>query len=112
MTTVALEAIQAGPQTTADSRLVIEMPDGQLPVGQHRFGVTVQDDSGNESAQVFISVVVVDTERPTAVLELRDANGRLLDDNRIPFGATFTLDSRRSTDTGGGQMVTFIWELL
>lgn len=111
MTTINLEDIQSGPVKTEDNQLTIEMPDARLPVGSHRFALTVQDDSGNESARVVISLIVVDQERPTAVLDVRDANGRPLDNNRIPFGRSFILDARRSSDAGGGRIVSFTWEL-
>lgn len=112
MTTVALETIQAAPQKTTDSQLVIEMPNAKLPVGTHKFGLTVTDDSGNKSAQMAVLVVVVDLENPTAVLEVRDATGRPVTDNRIRFGEHFILSGKLSTDAGGGTIVSYLWEML
>ena len=107
-----LEKFQAGPQTTTADRIVIEMPNGKLPVGAHKFGLTVVDDSGNQSAQMAITVVIVDLENPTAVVEVRDADGRPVTGNRIPFGASFLLSGKLSADAGGGRIASYSWELL
>lgn len=112
MTTVSLEALQAAPQKTTDSQLTIEMPNGKLPVGAHKFSLTVVDDSGNKSAPMAVTVVIVDLENPTAVVDVRDASGRPVADNRIPFGANFILSGKQSTDAGGGKIATYLWELL
>ena len=79
-----------------------------LPVGRHRFTLQVSDDSGNQSQAVELSVIMVDVFAPTAVLDLRDAEGRLVSDGRIPLGEDFLLDGRRSTDIGG-QISGFEW---
>ena len=112
MTTVKLEDIQAAPQKTADPQLTIEMPNAKLPIGSHRFELTVEDDSGNQSVPAVVTVVVLDIERPTAVIEVRDASGRPVVGNRIPFGANFILSGKLSTDAGGGRIASYLWQLL
>lgn len=112
MSTVKLEDIQAGTQTTSDSALQIEMPDGKLPIGQHKFALKVVDNSGNQSQFATLSVLVIDTQAPMAILELRDASGQPVPDNRIPYGTSFILDGKKSTDVGGGNIVKYIWELI
>lgn len=113
MTTVALGEIQRAGQdgiTTPDSVLTIEMQDDRLPLGEHRFQLTVADNSGNQSVAAIVSVFILDQQAPTAVLRVLGANGQPI--NRIPFGDTFTLDGTLSTDQGGGVIDRFVWRLL
>ena len=112
MTDITLEELLAATKVeTTDSQLVIQMPSQKLAVGQHRFSLTVQDDSGNESNAAQITVIVVDTTAPTAVLDLRDAQGRTVTNGRIEFGSGFILDGKRSVDIGG-TISKFIWEVV
>jgi hypothetical protein len=110
MTTVSLETLRKEQQTTPDPLLTIDMQDAQLPIGEHRFSLTVVDNSGNESTAAIISVVILDTTAPTAVLRALDANGRPTD--RIAFGETFTLSGDLSTDAGGGNIDRYVWRLI
>jgi hypothetical protein len=112
MSTIKLEDILAGPQTTTDSQLVINMPDKKLPVGAHRLQLTVADDAGNLSKPAIVTVIVIDTEAPTAIVDVRDAEGRPLENNSISFGEGFILSGKRSTDAGGGRIVKYVWELV
>ena len=112
MTDVTLEELLAATKVeTADSQLVIQMPSQKLAVGQHRFGLTVQDDSGNVSNLAQITVIVADTTAPTAVLDLLDEQGRTITDGRIAFGSGFILSGKRSVDIGG-TVSKFIWEVV
>lgn len=112
MTDVTLEELLAETKVkTTDSQLVIQMPSQKLAVGQHRFGLTVQDDSGNVSNVAQVTVIVVDTTAPTAVVDLRDAQGRTVTNGRIEFGSGFILDGSRSVDIGG-TISGFEWEIL
>ena len=112
MTNITLEKLLAAQKVeTADSQLVIQMPAQKLAVGQHRFSLTVEDDSGNHSQAAQITVIVVDTEAPTAVFDLQDAQGRTIADGRIAFGAGFILSGKRSVDVGG-TVSKFIWEVV
>jgi hypothetical protein len=84
------------------------MPDEKLPLGQHRFQLEVVDDSGNLSQPALITVIVVDTIAPTAILDLRDASGRVITDGQVNYGENFILNGSRSTDIGGS-IVGYTW---
>ena len=75
----------------------------QLAVGRHRFRLVVTDDSANLSDPDEVDVIVRDAVKPTAVLEAP----KLVD-----FGKSFELSGRRSTDAGGGKVVSFTWTLM
>lgn len=112
MTDIKLEELLATEKVeTTDSQLVIQMPDQKLAVGQHRFSLTVVDDSGNSSSAANVTVIVVDTTAPTAVVDLRDEQGRNVTDGRIEFGSGFILDGKRSVDIGG-TIASFVWEVV
>jgi hypothetical protein len=112
MTNITLEELLATEKVeTTDSQLVIQMPDQKLAVGQHKFSLSVEDDSGNVSKDAIVTVIVVDTAAPTAVLDLRDAQGRSVADGRIEFGSGFILDGKRSVDIGG-TIARFTWEVV
>ncbi len=111
MSTIDLEKILAGQVETADSRLDVKMPDKKLPVGTHRFQLTVEDDSGNISQPAQITVIIADSQAPTAVLDLRDVEGRTVTNGRINFGAGFMLSGKRSVDIGG-TIVKYVWEVI
>ncbi len=112
MTTKTLEDIQANPVTTNDPKLVIQMPNGKLPVGGHSFQLEVEDDSGNVSQPAQVMVIVIDDQAPTAVLTVYDEEGRPLPNNRLPFGKGFILSGKRSVDVGGGKIVKYTWSLV
>jgi len=96
---------------TANSRLAVtDRVNDPFTVGVHAFGLTVTDDSGNESAPATVTVTVVDTQAPTAVPEVLDVSGAVDADGRIPFGEAFSLDGSNSTDVGG-QIVRYEWTL-
>ena len=113
MTDIVLEDLLAQIKVeTADSQLNVLMPESKLPVGKHRFGLSVVDDSGNQSAiQAQITVIVVDKAAPTAVLDLLDDQGKLLSDGQVAFGSGFILSGNRSLDIGG-TVSNYIWEVL
>ena len=112
MTDITLEKLLENPKVeTTDSQLVIQMPKKKLAVGKHSFNLTVEDDSGNPSTPALITVIVIDSSAPTAVLDLNDANGRLISDGRVSFGSGFILSGKRSADIGG-TLAKFIWEVV
>lgn len=82
-----------------------------LPVGANRFRLIVVDDSGNESEPTFLDVVVRDTTRPTAVLDVVDANGRRVDPV-VAQGASFILSGARSSDVEPGKVVEYRFTLV
>jgi len=110
MTDITLEELLQNPSVeTADSQLVVKMPNQKLQVGKHAFSLTVEDNSGNQSVPATITVIVVDTDAPTAVLDLHDEQGRTITDGRVSFGAGFILSGKRSADIGGN-IVKYVWE--
>lgn len=112
MTDITLEELLATEKVkTADSQLVIQMPDQKLAIGKHSFSLSVEDDSGNVSTDALVTVIVVDTAAPTAVLDLRDAQGRSIADGRIEFSSGFILDGKRSVDIGGS-IASYTWEVV
>ena len=84
----------------------------ELAVGQHQFELVVTDDSGNESAPAILTVIVVDIVRPTAVIEIRDATGRPINNGQAPLGENFILDGSQSADAGGGRVVRYSWTVV
>jgi hypothetical protein len=72
-----------------------------LAVGKHTFILTVVDDSGNESDKVSIDIIVQDTDRPTAVLDLVDKSGNIITTPIVAPGASFILSAARSMDATG-----------
>lgn len=88
------------PQQTTDPTIQVTV-DAQnpLPVGRHVFRLVVVDDAGNESLPDEVEVFVTDANKPTAILRAPA---------RVPFGQSFPLDGRASTDVGG-KIVRYIW---
>jgi hypothetical protein len=83
-----------------------------LPLGANRFRLVVVDDAGNESEPAFLEVVVRDAQRPTAVLDLVDANGRRIDPAVVRQGESFLLSGARSSDVAPGRVVEFRFTLV
>jgi hypothetical protein len=98
--------VQADPTVTVD--VTARNP---LAVGKQRFRLVVVDDSGNESEPAFLEVVVRDTEKPTAVVEVVDARGSRLDPV-VSQGGSFTLSGAKSTDNPPGKIKEYRFTLL
>lgn len=83
-----------------------------LPVGKHVFQLVVTDDAGNVSAPAIVTIIVADGERPTAVIDFINADGKRIPDPQVtvPFGAAFQLSGERSSDVGG-KPVGWTWTL-
>lgn len=112
MTDITLEKLlEAQTVETTDSQLVVQMPDQKLQVGKHNFSLTVVDDSGNKSVPANITVIVIDSTAPTAVLDLHDEQGRTITNGQVNFGSGFLLSGKRSTDIGGA-ITSYIWEVV
>jgi hypothetical protein len=79
-----------------------------LKTGKHVFQLMVTDDSGNESDRASITIIVQDLERPTAVVDLLNVDGKRVSDPvvNVPFGKPFQLTGDRSSDIGG---VVKVW---
>jgi hypothetical protein len=99
--------VQRDPQVRVDVTAA-----APLPLGANRFRLVVVDDAGNESDPTFLEVVVRDAQRPTAVLDLVDANGRRIDPATVRQGESFTLSGARSTDVAPGRVVEFRFTLV
>jgi len=82
-----------------------------LPIGANRFRLVVVDDAGNESEPTFLDVVVRDTQKPTAVLDMVDANGKRIDPV-VPQGTGFVLSGARSSDVAPGKVVEYRFTLV
>ena len=83
-----------------------------LAVGKHTFQLVVTDDSGNNSEPAVVSVIVLDKDRPTAVIDVLNAAGGVVPPPaRLGLGEKFTLSGRRSSDIGG-TVKTWTWTLL
>lgn len=87
--------VQAGATVTVDVT-----PAAPISVGAHTFRLVVVDDAGNESAPVTIQVVVKDTDKPTAVLEMIDKGTGvpLPQPYTVAPGISFTLSAAKSSD--------------
>lgn len=92
------------PVTTREPTVeVSNVVDGHsLPVGRHRFRLIVVDETGRESAPDEIEVVVLDDERPTAVLEGPET---------VKVGESFVLSGKKSSDPEGA-IVQYRWTLV
>ena len=110
MTKKTLEEIRANPIKTPDASLMISMPNEKLKVGSHTFQLLVEDDAGNVSVPARAVLIVIDTQAPTAVIVLRDAQGQPLENNTIGFGQEFILNGGKSVDIGGN-IVSYTWSL-
>lgn len=78
-------------------------PNRPLPIGRHVFRLVVVNDSGNTSVPDEVTVIVADTEAPTAVLSAPRS---------VSLGRSFELDGSRSFDAGGGRITTYLWTYL
>ena len=78
-------------------------PNAPLSPGRHRFQLVVMDDSGNQSEPSTAEVIVLDTQKPTAVLDAP---------RQVDLGRSFQLSGRRSSDVAPGKIVRYIWTRL
>lgn len=86
--------------TQAPTVEVTVTPTAPLPPGRHRFQLIVVDDSGNQSVPTVAEIIVIDDQRPTAVLDAP---------RTVPLGSSFTLSGTRSFDLPPGKIVTYNW---
>jgi len=82
-----------------------------MPAGRYRFSLVVVDDADNESDPAFIDVIIRDTQRPTAVLDLVNAD-RVPIDPVVPVGSSFLLSGARSSDVPPGKVKSYRFTLL
>ena len=74
-----------------------------LAIGKHRFRLVVTDDSGNQSQPAEVQLFVLDTQKPTAVLQAP---------NQSTPSASIVLNGSSSVDTGGGVISQWRWTKL
>ena len=84
-----------------------------LKPGKHVFQLVVVDDAGNASETASVTIIVQDTERPTAVIDLITERGERIasPEVNVRFGTPFRLTGERSSDIGG-VVSTWNWTLL
>ena len=84
-----------------------------LKPGKHVFQLVVADDAGNASEAATVTIIVQDTERPTAVIDLLTERGERIatPEVNVPFGRAFRLTGDRSSDIGG-VVAAWNWKLL
>lgn len=97
-------------QATADVK-VEGTDDGALPLGPNRFSLVVVDDSGNESEAFTLVVTVADADKPTAVLNMVNSDGKVVDP-QVAFGQTFILSGAASVDKEPGKIKEYRFTLL
>ena len=86
-------------------------PTAPLPLGANRFRLIVVDDAGNESEPTFLEVIVRDQDRPTAVLDVVNADGRRIEPV-VGSGRSFTLSGIRSSDIAPGRVAEYRFTLV
>lgn len=98
----------------AEPQLDVQVsPNAPLKPGKHVFQLVVQDDSGNNSQLATVTIIVVDEEFPTAVIDMilptgaRDPSPEV----KVKFGESFVLTGDRSSDVGG-EVKQWTWTLL
>ena len=98
--------VQADPVVTVDVNR-----DEPFPAGPQRFRLVVVDDAGNESDPVFLDVIVRDTEKPTAVLDVVNSDGKVVEPV-VSVGSSFILSGGRSSDVAPGKVKEYRFTLL
>ena len=84
---------------------------GAMPPGKYRFQLVVVDDADNESEPAFIEVIIRDTERPTAVLDMVNADKTIIEPV-VSVGSSFILSGARSCDVAPGKIKAYRFTLL
>ena len=111
MTTISLDKLrEAGDIETTDATLEVEVGDKPLALGEHRFNLQVFDNAGNQSKAAIVSIFIIDSAAPTAILRVLNNDRQPV--NRIGFGESFILDAGLSTDAGGGVIDRYVWRMV
>lgn len=98
--------IQKDPLVSVDVK-----QDNPMPPGLYRFQLVVIDDGDNESDPAFIDVIVRDTKRPTAIIDMVNAD-RALVEPMVSVGSSFFLSGARSSDVPPGRIKAYQFTLL
>jgi hypothetical protein len=115
MTDITLEKFQSTAEVNTNDTLlnVAVSPDNPLPIGPHVFELEVIDQAGNRSVPVRVQLIVRDSQAPTAVLNVTDAQGRVLPEAVIEMGAGFMLSAKGSRDVAPGTGIeSYTWRLV
>ena len=115
MTDITLEQFQSTAEVkTKDALLKVAVTaDNPLPIGPHIFELEVIDKAGNRSVPVRVQLVVRDSQAPTAVLNVADAQGRILPEAVVELGEGFILSAKGSKDVAPGTGIeSFTWRLV
>ena len=99
--------VQTDPLVSVDIK-----QDSPMPPGKYRFQLVVVDDGDNTSDPAFLDVIIQDTERPTAVLDMVDSNGARIGDPTVQIGKSFSLSGARSSDVAPGTVKGYRFTLL
>lgn len=100
------------PIVQTDPLVSVDVPANRpLPAGRYRFQLVVVDDANNESEPAFLEVIVQDTEKPTAVIDMVNAD-RAVVTPTVPVGQSFLLSGARSTDVAPGKVKSYRFTLL
>lgn len=98
--------VQKDPIVTVDIN-----KDAPLPPGKYRFQLVVVDDANNESDPAIIEVIVQDTQRPTAVLDMVNADKAIVRPV-VQQGASFILSGARSSDVAPGKVKAYRFTMI
>lgn len=82
-----------------------------MPAGRYQFKLVVIDDGDNESDPAFLDVIIRDTQRPTAVLDMVDGNGARIKP-LVSVGASFLLSGAQSSDVPPGKVKSYQFTLM
>jgi hypothetical protein len=114
MSDITLEEFQSGEEVRTEDallRVVVSQSD-PLSIGAHIIELVVTDNAGNSSVPARVQLIVQDSQRPTAVLNVADAQGRVLDEPVVEIGTSFILTAKGSMDVSPGTgIASYTWRL-
>ena len=100
------------PVVQADPVVTVEASEREpFPTGPLRFQLVVVDEAGNESDPAFLDVIVRDSEKPTAVIDVVNGDGKVLEPV-VSVGESFILSGARSSDVPPGKVKEYRFTLL
>ncbi len=112
------ELLESGTLSTADDQVQVTVSEANpLPPGVYTLELVVADNNGLTSAPATVTIVVQDTQLPTAVIRILSAEGQLIERDAegnvvVEFGTSIILDGGSSSDPGGGQVTQYMWQLV
>ena len=100
------------PVVQKDPLVSVDVKQGSpMPAGKYRFSLVVVDDADNESDPFILEVLVRDTQRPSAVLEMVNAD-KVPIDPVVSVGQSFMLSGAKSSDLPPGKIKSYRFTLL